>query len=77
MTTDPIPGARFRNCRHFRGLDAPDCRAGVRYRELAGGGGLGLGWATRLPCIAEWRTQPERQTARCEKFDAAADEGED
>lgn len=70
--SDPIDGARWRDCKHFRGLQAGTCEAGVNLRELAGGEPSGR--ATRLPCRGEWRVRPAGATSPCNLFAAPTKE---
>lgn len=43
-------------CIHFNGIQHDTCKAGINYRELAGGEEFGM--AKRLPCISENGIEP-------------------
>jgi hypothetical protein len=66
MDSDPIAGARWGDCKHYRGIQAGMCTAGIRLRPLVGGNDFG--WCTRLPCLGSFRARANGPTATCNLF---------
>ncbi len=69
---------KLRNqCKHFQGIQQGTCKAGVNYRQLAGGPDYieesGFSWLDRLPCLPR-RKQEKGIRILCEKFEHFSEE---
>lgn len=58
---------RINICRHFNGIQHDACKVDVNYRTLVGGDDLG--WAARLPCFAD-----DKSDATCEHLSFPTEE---
>lgn len=55
------------DCRHYTGIMAYACKAGVNYRQHVGG--QDSGWACRLPCRPNGGFTKPEQMVPCDKAD--------